>query len=203
VLRVRRRRRDLGIAPSGVQPLLGDRRVVVEVDQVVRDAGMAGLALEDRLQDRGTLELVGIALVARRGGDVEGDRVFDLRLVVGRIARGDRFHRLQIGLHALAVRHLVMIGVEDEQRIDVVALALRLGSHIFGFLQGREAGHEVVLRWCRVRVQQQAQRDAPVGDPALRISSQRFLEQLLARPVPERVLVAHGAVETALRRLVA
>jgi len=42
-----------------------------------------------------------------------------------------------------------------------------------------------------------------MGDGALRIGLQRFLEKLLGRAVPERVLVAHGTVETPLRDLIA
>ena len=37
--------RDLGVAPRRIEALLGDRRIVVEVDQVMRDAGMLRLAL--------------------------------------------------------------------------------------------------------------------------------------------------------------
>jgi hypothetical protein len=60
---VRCRRRDLGIALGSVESLLCDRRIVIEVDQIMRDAGMPRLALEDRLQDSSALELVGIGLV--------------------------------------------------------------------------------------------------------------------------------------------
>jgi hypothetical protein len=37
--------------------LLGERRRVVEVNEIVGDAGMARLAQEDRLKDGGSLEL--------------------------------------------------------------------------------------------------------------------------------------------------
>src|SRR3954453_3892455 len=60
---VRCRRRDLGVALGSVESLPCDRRIVIEMDQVMRDAGMPRLALEDRLQDSGALELVGIGLV--------------------------------------------------------------------------------------------------------------------------------------------
>src|SRR5205807_5566023 len=58
MLRVRCIGRDLGVKPRGLQAFLGDRRIVVEVDQIVCDTGMLRLALEDRLEDRGALELV-------------------------------------------------------------------------------------------------------------------------------------------------
>ena len=65
VLRMRRRGRDLGVTHGRVEAFLGDRRIVVKVDQIVGDAGMLGLALEDRLQDGRAFELIGISLVRR------------------------------------------------------------------------------------------------------------------------------------------
>jgi hypothetical protein len=62
---MRRRRRDLGVAHGGVETFLGDRRIVVKVDQIVGDARMSGLTFEDRLQDGRAFELIGIALVRR------------------------------------------------------------------------------------------------------------------------------------------
>ena len=44
VLGMGRRGRDLGIAPGGIEAFLGDRRIVVEMDQVMRHAGMLRLA---------------------------------------------------------------------------------------------------------------------------------------------------------------
>src|SRR5215475_15937192 len=54
-----------------------------------------------------------------------------------------------------------------------------------------------------MRIVQQAQGNAPVGDRAFRIGLQRLLENLFRRPVPERVLIAHPAVKAALRHLIA
>ena len=62
---MRRGGRDLGIASGRFQALLGDCRVVVEMDQVVRHAWMLRLALGDRLEDRCAFELVGVGLVGR------------------------------------------------------------------------------------------------------------------------------------------
>ena len=70
----------------------------------MRDAGMLGLALEDRLEDGRAFELIGVGLVGRRGRDVERDGVEDLRLVVVGIFCGQRLHRLQIGLNARRMR---------------------------------------------------------------------------------------------------
>ena len=54
-----------------------------------------------------------------------------------------------------------------------------------------------------MRIVEQAQRDAPIRDPAFGIGLERLLEYLFGFPVPERMLVAHAAVEPPLRRLVA
>ena len=133
VLRMRRVGRDLGIAPCRIEALLGDRRIVVEMDQIVRHAGMLRLALEDRLQDRRAFELVGIGLVGRRSRGVERQRVVDLRLVVVRIALRQLLHGLGIGLNARAVVDLLIVGVHDGERIEIVALALGLGADALPF----------------------------------------------------------------------
>ena len=107
MLRVRRRRCDLRIALGRIEAFLRQRRRVVEMDQIVGDAGMPRLALEDRLEDRGALELHRIGLVARRGRDVELDGIEDLRFVVVRIGLRHAFHGLEIGEHAGAMIDLV------------------------------------------------------------------------------------------------
>ena len=118
VLRVRRRRRDRSVELGGIEPLLGDRRIVVEMDQIVRHARMSRLPLEDRLEDCRALELVGVGLVGGRRRHVERDRIGDLRLVVVGVFRGQRLHRLEIGLHARAVLGLVVVDVHRAQSVD-------------------------------------------------------------------------------------
>src|SRR3954465_8511991 len=108
---------------------------------VVCDAGMLRLALEDRLKQGRALELVGVGLVGRRSRDIERNRIGDLRLVVLRIALRERFHRLQEGLNARAVFNLVVIGIEEGERVDVVALALGLRAEgLAGFDRCRAFG---------------------------------------------------------------
>ena len=203
MLGVRRARRDRRIALCRVEPLIGDRRIVVEVDQIMRNAGMVRLALEDRLEDRRALELLGVGLVARRGRNVEGDRVVDLRLVVVGIFRRQRLHRLEISLHARPILDLVVVGIEHGERVDVVALALALGADRLGLLDRRERRREIRRRRREMRVVPQTQRNAPIGDGARGIRLERILEDVARGLVPERMLVAHGAVEAPLRRLVA
>ena len=109
----------------------------------MRDAGMLRLALENRLEDRRAFELVGIGLVRRRRRDVERDGVCDLRLVLLGIARRQGFHRQEIGLNAEVVIDLVVFDVHDGKRVDVVALALRLGADRLGLFDGREPEREI------------------------------------------------------------
>jgi hypothetical protein len=54
-----------------------------------------------------------------------------------------------------------------------------------------------------MRIVQQAQGNAPIGDRAFRIGLQPSLENLFCGPVPERMLITHPAIEAALRHLVA
>src|ERR1700754_3050105 len=63
VLRVGRVWRDLGVVRCRSETFVGDRRIVVEMNQILSDAGMHRLPLPDRLQNGGALELVGVGLV--------------------------------------------------------------------------------------------------------------------------------------------
>ena len=199
VLGMRRGWRDLGIASRGIEALLGDRRIVVEVNEIVRDAGMLRLALGDRLEDCRALELVGVGLVGRRGRCVERERVMDLRLVVLRILLCQLLHRLGIGHDARAVIELLVVGVHDRERVDIVALALRLGADALALRNGGGAVGEILRRRRHVRVPEQAQRNAPIGDAAFGIGLQHILKRLLRCAVPERMLVQHRAIEKLLR----
>jgi hypothetical protein len=60
---MRRRRGDLRIPLCCVESSFGDGRIIVKVNEIVSDAGVARLTLEDRFQNRRALELVGIGLV--------------------------------------------------------------------------------------------------------------------------------------------
>ena len=174
-----RRRRDLRVALGRGEPFLCQRRRVVEMDQIMRDAGMARLAQEDGLEDGGSLELHRVGLVARRGRDIEFDRIEDLRLVVVRIGLRHVFHCFEIGQHAAAMIDLVEVGVERRHRVDEVALTLRLRTDCLAFLDRRQPERQVGDRRRRVRIVEQAERDAPIGDPAFRVGLQHLLEQLL------------------------
>ena len=96
-----------------------------------------------------------------------------------------------------------MVGVHQQQRVDVVALAFGLGVHRLGLLDRGEAGREVGRRDRVMGIVEQRERDAPLRHGAGWVGLQHLLENLLRVEVPERVLIAHGAIEAALRNLVA
>src|SRR6266436_5579513 len=123
--------RDLGIASGGIEAFLGDRRIVVKVNQVMRHAGMLRLAYRDRLQDDRALELAGVGFVDRRSRRVQGEGIIDLRFVIVGIALCQLFHGLGVSLHARTVIDLVVVGVHGAERVEVVALALGLGADAF------------------------------------------------------------------------
>ena len=176
VLRMRRCRCDLRIPLGRIEAFLRQGRRVVEMDQIVRDAGMARLALEDRLEDRRALELHRIGLIARRGGDIELDRIEDLRFVVIRISLRHAFHGLEIGEHAGAMIDFVIVGIERGHRIDEIALALRLRADRLALLDRRKAKRKIADRRRRVRIVEKAKRNAPIGDAAVRIGLEYLLE---------------------------
>src|SRR4051812_12201202 len=58
--------------------------------------------------------------------------------------------------------------------------------------------------WDRpVRVIEVGERDPPVRNGALRIGRSRLVEDLAGGAIPERMLIAHRAIEAPLRRFVA
>src|SRR5262249_44574323 len=61
--------------------------------------------------------------------------------------------------------------VHDGERVDVVALALRLGADGLGLLDGRKPEREIRRRRRAVRIVEQRQRDAPEGHAAFATSS--------------------------------
>ena len=101
------------------------------------------------------------------------------------------------------MRDLVVIGIEHRQRVDEIALAFGLGADRLRLLDGGKPEREIGGGRRVMRVVEQAQRDAPIRDAAFGIGLERLLEDLLGFAVPERMLVAHGAVEAPLRGLVA
>jgi hypothetical protein len=126
------------------------------MDQIVRDTRMLGLLLVDRLEQRSTLELVGIGLVGRQSRYVERDRVGDLRLDVLRVLLRDPLLRLEIILHAGAMVQLVVVDIHRAQRVDVITLSLGFCVQRFRFLDRRKPKRQVSRRRWGVRIVEEA-----------------------------------------------
>ena len=94
--------------------------------------------------------------------------------------------------------NLVVIGIEEGERVDVVALALGLRAEgLAGFDRCRAFG-EVLCRRGHVGIFQGAQRDSPIGDAAFGVSLQRLFEGAPRSPIPEGVLIEHPTIEKLL-----
>src|SRR5262249_35085948 len=148
-------------------------------------------ALEDTFQDRRSPELIGVSLVVGRRCNVQRDRVADLCFVVVGIALGQPFHGLEMGLNEPAMGNLVVIGIEGQQSIDIVALAPGLGADRSGFLQGGEPKSKILLGWGNMWVLHKGERNSPIGDGAFGIGLERLLKNFLGWAVPERMLIPH------------
>src|SRR3989442_214116 len=201
VERVRRGWRDRGVTPRGGEPLLGDRRVIVAVDQIVRDTRMLRLRGEHLLEDPRGLELVGVRLVRRERGRVERQGVEDRRLAIVRVARGELLHRLPVAERAGPVVYRVGVLVEGLDRRNIVTLALGLGARGLRALDGRPAvGERLRRRRPAEGIAQEVHRHAPVGDPAAGVGLGDGRERGGGRGEPERVEHGDGALEISLDR---
>ena len=184
---MRRVRRNGGVAAGCGLSFGGERRRVVDVDQVVRDTGVVGVADGHWLEDRGRLAVGGKGLLGLglRAGEVE--RAEDLRLVVVRVACGQRRERLGPALLTCLFRPGREVTIVCTHRLDVVAFALGSGTdaaalfkcrlRALGFAwPGANAGEGIV---------HQDGGDAPSGDAAGRILHQHVTERWLGGAVPE------------------
>src|SRR5262249_56907167 len=97
------------------------------------------------------------------------------------------FHSLEVGKYAGAMIDVVEVGIERGHRIDEIALALRLRADRLALLDRRKAERKVAHRRRRVRIVEEAQRNAPIGDAAVRVGLEYLLEEFLRLAIPERM----------------
>ena len=67
MLRMRGAGSDLGVQPGCVEAFFGDRRVVVEMNEIMHHPRMLRLALGDWIQNGCPLELIGVRLIGWQG----------------------------------------------------------------------------------------------------------------------------------------
>ena len=125
---VRRRRGDLVVASRRRKPSVGQGRVVVAVDQVMRDAGVIRLRSEDRLEDPRGVPLVRVRLVGGRRGRVERERVEDGRLGVIGITLVNAAHGRLVAEGPTPMIHSTGVLVECGDGVDPGRFAVGLGD---------------------------------------------------------------------------
>ncbi len=115
---VRNPRRDGTVASGGGQSALGERWIIVAMDQIVGDAGMVRVFLPQLFQESSRLQLVGQSRVSRRRitnrqyrEGVKGLRFKIVGILVVKLA-----HRFFISDHAIARSHWPMTGLSDRAR---------------------------------------------------------------------------------------
>ena len=192
---------DVGIALRRLQSLVGNGRIVVAVDQIMRHAGVVGLGRKQRLEHLGRLQLVGIGFVGWieiGRGDQRGD---DRRLLVVGIATGKLAHGVIEGVEARGVGHLLVVAHEHGCRLHIVLLALALEA---GSARGSQ-GRRDLVQLCRLQIAgpdegivEHDHGAAPVRHAAARVGLGDAVEGL-HRIVPgERMVERHGPVEVCL-----
>ena len=198
---MRRRGRDVGVTHRRGQAFVGDRRIVVGVDQIVRHPGMIAVLRELGLEDRRALRRPGEGLVGRRLGRNQIDRREDLGLVVIGILLGQGLE--SVG-HRTQPRRMGPLGefvVIGADRLDIAALALGLGAD-------RPALGDCLLRPLgalrrgagRVGIADRQRGDPPGRDRTGRVLHQHLAERLVALAPPERVEQCHRALQLRLDR---
>ena len=177
MLSMPRGRGDLCVFVGGVKAALRQRRIVVSVNQIVQHARMLWLCLGDLFQNGAGLELFGVGLVAGQRRLVQRQRVEDGRLHVVRVLLHELLHRPLIGQPARSLIDLVVVLVVELDCGQPVALALGFGADrlallhcLKAILQNRSGKRQ------DQRIGAMADRDAPVGDGALRIGRSGFGE---------------------------
>src|SRR5262249_30896207 len=139
--------RDLGVTPRRREPLLGQRRRIVAVNEVMRDAGMIGHLGADRLENGGGLALICGGLVGGERRRLEGGPIENRRLAVLGEAVVQLRHRLLIGERPRAMVARSEILVEGGDRLDVATLALGLGAECLRLRGGARTRPQRLLAW--------------------------------------------------------
>src|SRR5580692_3362709 len=106
------RRCNLSVTARGGKAEFREPRLVIAMNEVVRDAGMVRFDSEEFFQDRGGLLAVGEGFVVVRFGGEQGERVENRRFVIVRIGLVNLLHRVGVRLGANRMVKLFRIAVE-------------------------------------------------------------------------------------------
>src|SRR4029077_17796766 len=122
VERVRYPRRDGSITLSSGQAALGERRIIVAMDQIMNDAGMICVLFPQLFQDGGCLELLRQTRVVGRGVTYSEDseRVEGLGFEIVWILVAELPHCFLVGNHPVARSHWSMTRLPDRTCVRTV-----------------------------------------------------------------------------------
>src|SRR5262245_13673105 len=173
-----------------------ERRIVVTVNQIVRNAGMLRFNSQNTVQNFSGLLLVRVALVIRRHPRRnERQRVEDRGLMIFRVTPAESLHRVAISERARPVVKGPGVFVEDFDGRDVVSLTLSARADGFSLLYGclpllqflfyRRGPDGMVV----------THRYAPVANTALLISEGNLCESFFGLLVLERMEPGDSAIE--------
>ncbi len=118
---------NLGVAPGRGNRLIGQRRHVVGVNDVVGQAGMVRLLSEELFEDLACLQATAVGFVTGVRGNRQGKRVEDGGLVILGIAARDLSHGIAIAQQAGWLGSMFEISVKGCDRSYVGAFPGALG----------------------------------------------------------------------------
>ncbi len=199
--RVRSGGRDLRITARGGNAELRQLRLVVAVDQVMRDSGMIGLGGEKFFENGGRLLAIGERRVMVRLRGKQRERVEDSGFVIVWEGLVDLLHRVGIGLGAGVLVHFVRVGVKSLDCGDIKPFARGgvLGQLFSGIGFAQATCDDLGIR--RVpQLMPDAHGNSPMRHGAVGIVFGDVEEFLFRFFVPEGVQQRHAALERLLLR---
>ena len=145
VERVRRGRRGLGVAAGGRERQAGERRIVEGVNRVVMDSRMLRVRLQEAVQNRGGLLLLGEGPIAGWRRTEQRQRDEDLGLGILREVGGELFHCRAVGAGPRPRVASLALRVVGTYSRDVAPLAITLGASALAGQGRRPSGGELLL----------------------------------------------------------
>ncbi len=166
-------------------PRSRELRLVVGVNQIVRDAGMIGFGGEERFENLGGCDAVGEGLVMVRFGGQQRQRVEDGSFVIVGKAFVHLLHAIGISFGAGFVVEFVGIAIEGGDGGDVANLAVGGMLRLAGGFDFTEATGDDLGVGLIPKLMPDAHGDAPVGHGAVRIVLGDLNKFLFGLFVPE------------------
>ena len=195
------RRRERRITPRRRERFFRQRRMIVGVDDVVRQARVFRMLLEERLENRRRLQLLNVLLVCCERGLVDRKGIENPPLHVSRILRDQPLHALFVRERPRPLRRCGGVGEQFRRGRDVCALsrcrrpgtrrALDCRAPELNLLRRTEPGKGISPA---------AERDAPVGDGTGGVFGGDTLECRDRLCEPERMQERDGTVEVLPQR---